>query len=368
LWQNSAFTLVELLVVIAIIGMLIALLLPAVQAAREAARRMQCSNHMKQWTLASHNHHDTYNQLPAARNKFSNFKATSDRFSAAVALFPFMEQTAHFESVSRMSNPWPYPLTYTTPEDPDGVAVRGISTLRCPSDSYGREPAINPGNTNRLQAVTNIGICYGDGANRLQQNDTGTGATAGDISTRGMFYWGDGRNMSFASDGTSNTLLISESAVASNGKSSFIRGGIARVPAIDAGSWTWSPGKCQAIPKSGRSFTVTSGTVEILEQWRHSRYLDGMVLYCGFNTIMPPNSPSCVKDQAETTSGFYTANSNHTGGVNVARLDGSGNFITDSIDTKGLPDSVQGGRLQGASPYGVWGALGTPQGGESVSL
>jgi prepilin-type processing-associated H-X9-DG protein len=96
--------------------------------------------------------------------------------------------------------------------------------------------------------------------------------------------------------------------------------------------------------------------------------LDGLVLYTGFNTIMPPNSPSCVKTTSEQTSGFYAVNSNHSGGVNAARVDGSVSFISDTIDTGGLPDSKQGRALTGSSPYGVWGALGTPDGGESKSL
>jgi len=77
---------------------------------------------------------------------------------------------------------------------------------------------------------------------------------------------------------------------------------------------------------------------------------------------------SCVRSSGESDNGFYTANSNHTGGVNVARLDGSVNFVSNSVDTNGLPAAQMGRFLQGASPYGVWGAMGTPQGGESRSL
>ena len=129
----------------------------------------------------------------------------------------------------------------------------------------------------------------------------------------------------------------------------------------------WEPQNCQAVPTKGGDFVVGTGAA-IQKQWRHSRYLDGRVLYSGFNTIMPPNGLSCVKNQTEITSGFYAANSNHTSGVNVARLDGSVNFVSNSVDTNGLPAAKQGKWLQGASPYGVWGAMGTPQGGESRSL
>src|SRR6187549_2591400 len=85
--KSAAFTLVELLVVIAIIGILVALLLPAVQAAREAARRTQCINNLKQIGLACHNYHDTHRVLPFGQG------GTGDRYSAITLLLPFMEQT-----------------------------------------------------------------------------------------------------------------------------------------------------------------------------------------------------------------------------------------------------------------------------------
>jgi type II secretory pathway pseudopilin PulG len=343
--------LVELLVVIAIIGVLIGLLLPAVQAARETARRMQCSNNMKQWVLAAHNYHDTHQSLPAARNLCHT---SLERFSATYLLLPFMEQQSIFDQI-RVTTTDPYPDTGNI--NGTEVVTKNISTLRCPSDSWGNEPSVTGSARNRLGAVGNIVISYGDGANRLQQNDTGL---VGDISSRGMFYWTSGKTMSIT-DGTSNTVLISESCVPSNISTNAIKGGIAVLSGIDLGSWIWSPSVCMTI-RNGQQF---SGTAHGF--WRCARYLDGMVLYTGFNTIMPPNSPSCVKNTSELTSGFYAANSNHTGGVNTARVDGSVSFISDTIDTNGLPDSIQGSYLTGPSPYGIWGALGTPYGGESIS-
>ncbi|MDR2170330.1 MAG: DUF1559 domain-containing protein, partial [Planctomycetaceae bacterium] len=347
------FTLVELLVVIAIIGVLIALLLPAVQAAREAARRLQCANNMKQWGLAAHNYHDTFESMPAARN---SCHTTGDRFSATYLLLPFMEQQSIFDAV-RATTTNPYPDTGMI--EATKAVTHSISTLRCPSDSYGNSPSITGAGLNRHGAVGNIVISYGDGANRLQQNDTGSD---GDISSRGMFYWSRGKNLSAVTDGTSNTILISESCVAIGIGTRNIKGGIASLSGIDIGSWIWSPSVCMAI-RNGQEFTGTPHNF-----WRCARYLDGMVLYTGFNTIMPPNTPSCVKVTNEAASGFYTANSNHSGGVNVTRVDGSVNFVSDTIDTNGLPDSIQGKNLTGQSPYGVWGALGTPSGGESKTL
>jgi prepilin-type processing-associated H-X9-DG protein len=100
---------------------------------------------------------------------------------------------------------------------------------------------------------------------------------------------------------------------------------------------------------------------------RGTRYLDALILYTGFVTIMPPNSPTCTLNSTEQIWGLFTATSNHTGGVNCGFADGSVRFVNDAVDTGGLPNAPQGSALTGESPYGVWGALGTPEGGESKS-
>lgn len=154
--KRDAFTLVELLVVIAIIGVLVGLLLPAVQAAREAARRMSCSNNFKQLGLAIHNYHSAYRQLPifsggtynGPGNAFT--PATGDNnfdLSALVGLMPFMEQQAIWEQIS---NPFLPPTGGTIPFQAMGPSpnmnlshhvaneytpwLTEIATLRCPSD------------------------------------------------------------------------------------------------------------------------------------------------------------------------------------------------------------------------------------------
>ena len=345
--------------------MLIALLLPAVQAAREAARRMQCSNNMKQWALASHNHHDTYGILPPMLSRSMHEAANRQlRFSATYRQLPFMEQSSLYDYASRLHNPWPhndidYPGGNATSGtnaagDREGVLARNIATLRCPSDAHGTTPSALY--DFQSQAVINYMVCRGDGSIGFLH---ATSTTA----SRGMFYFAEERGLEFASDGTSNTLLVSETVVPSSRGSKQIRGGMVVVGAIDAGDWNHRYSLCMNAPKEGKTFTGTA-----LNEWRGARFLDGGPMYSNFSTIMPPNSLACAFSSREDPYGSYTPNSNHSGGVNAARVDGSVSFITDSIDTNGLPDARNGSNLTGASPYGVWGAMGTPQGGESRSL
>lgn len=124
--RKPAFTLVELLVVIAIIGILIALLLPAVQAAREAARRMQCTNHLKQLGVALHNYHDVHHALPY------NATSTRGRRSWAVALWPFMEQTAMFDAC-HFANTWTWDIDESIHYANWRLHEFSVPTYYCPS-------------------------------------------------------------------------------------------------------------------------------------------------------------------------------------------------------------------------------------------
>ncbi|MGL4593332.1 MAG: DUF1559 domain-containing protein [Thermoguttaceae bacterium] len=149
-----AFTLVELLVVIAIIGVLIALLLPAVQAAREAARRMQCSNGMKQFVLAMHNYHDTLNVLPpGCINTSSSGTTQFGVIGSHMFLMPFIEQGFRYDGWVAQG----YPGAHSNP--PAGTTWGWLSgsipPLRCPSDSNGNmSNYYNTGNSARQNIMT----------------------------------------------------------------------------------------------------------------------------------------------------------------------------------------------------------------------
>jgi prepilin-type N-terminal cleavage/methylation domain-containing protein/prepilin-type processing-associated H-X9-DG protein len=197
--RSSGFTLVELLVVIAIIGILIALLLPAVQAAREAARRSQCTNNMKQIGLALHNYHDTYKTFPAGfLYRGGNGKCN---YGWNVAIMPFMEQQPFYDQLDPGTIP-----CYDRYKAGASAADRALlqtpfDTLRCPSDD-GPELAlnINFGGSNRFRvAVSNYVASCGYGDRPTKDDECG-----------GVFYGNSWKKFADIKDGTTNTFAVGE--------------------------------------------------------------------------------------------------------------------------------------------------------------
>ena len=402
-----AFTLVELLVVIAIIGILIALLLPAVQAAREAARRMQCSNHFKQFGLALHNYHDAMKAFPAATSAQGTgvgfFVGTSTdnrngngeyRWSAHSHVLPFMEQSARYEAVC-------YVASLTGPRQPrayDGCDPGGnrgttdawndyggycdpgtegarmlnaatcgtISTLLCPSDGNSSSPGRNYG------ARTNIMASHGDAMNANQWASSEAGADF-KCGRRGVFAGHTWNGIHSISDGTSNTILAAEGVTCDNtaAQSTSVKGGIR-----SSGN---TPLECSTGGRDPLSRNTLAGPFPTLVQngLRGHWYAYGAAEITGFCTVLRPNDVNCTAGIGQW--GIYTAQSFHTGGVNVLLGDASVTFVSDTIDngnlvwpgtTTPVPNNGGTGGMDavGQSPFGVWGAMGTIRGGESKSL
>jgi type II secretory pathway pseudopilin PulG len=342
-------------VVIAIIGILIALLLPAVQAAREAARRMQCSNNMKQSVLALHNYQDAYKAFPASRSWFGT--GTDAYWGPTAKILPYMEQGALYNDLQVI--PQSGTNRFETWAKNDVYKIK-IATLLCPSDNNSKNPYEGYG-------ASNVVYSFGDG----MWDHNGVGNT---ISSRMIFSPAVWKDLAGCVDGTSNTVAVSETVVANVQSSRDIRGGVAQVASADNGSNGGPMGKCGlgalVDPNNRRSLKSAQALVthskignESSSNLRGGRFQDGRGIYQGFHTVLPPNFPSCSHAVgAEDSWGLYSANSNHTGGVNVGVFDGSVHFISDTIDCNG---ASAGQVTSGQSPYGVWGALGSPNGGES---
>ncbi len=401
--KRRAFTLVELLVVIAIIGVLVGLLLPAVQAAREAARRMSCSNNFKQLGLAVHNYHSAYKQLPqhsggtgwtdvttggatggGYRNPAVNPPGHNRlQLSIFVGMTPFFEQQALWEQISNpfvstnVAATWnpmgPTPEVYSL----GNHANRGqydpwlteIPTLRCPSD---------PGVGLPAHGRTNYGACLGDALHRTQNgltSNNGVRPTSGvaqnvRASCRGVFVAGQVTKFRDILDGLSNTVMMGELTTDLGDydiTTTFM-------PAITAafGDPRDNPSMCKVAynPARPRFWDPTYQTVidaqSGVEERRGYKWAAQAPIYSGVYTILPPNNGLCGANNPESF-GVYSPSSRHQGGAHVCMADGAVVFLTDSIeagDSTAMPvrlGNVPPNAVPGAqSPYGLWGCARYP--------
>jgi len=358
MYRLRAFTLVELLVVIAIIGILIALLLPAVQAAREAARRMQCSNNFKQWGLGLHNHHDAHQTFPG-------LEKVDDRDSRPSGinffLLPYMEQTARYDAM--LSTFGPKSTNYVDWWHIEAIPATAepLATLLCPSDGDSKKPA--PGAVWNQVARTNIVCNLGDYAYApfaVGHNSRVRGMFVQDIKPVERLTFGS------ISDGSSNTIGASERLTCSIDGDGDRKRGVLSPPGIDPG-WLQQtvhgrPSDCILEAQKPEHFpTLRTQSIWYLPG---SQAFVGYAVTCGFNTVIKPNGVSCYAGWGTI---YINANSNHTGGVNVLLMDGSVQFVSETVDTGGT-DAEKGQVLSGPSNYGVWGAMGSYKGGESKHL
>lgn len=390
--RPRGFTLVELLVVIAIIGVMVGLLLPAVQAAREAARRMSCSNNMKQLGLGVHNYHAAYNQLPMqATGTFRQNDNGNEvgppghnrrQLSFLVGLLPFVEQQALWEQIS---NPYGFAANGVTPVSPPYQAmgpapyvgayrpwITEVSTFRCPSD-----PGFSPPGLGR----TNYACCIGDA---VQHQENGywrfnggqweqSHITQARASMRGVFIYRYATGFRDILDGTANTVMLGEIATdlgdrdvrttASQNNNYFPTGVRASANACDA----------QRDPQRPQFWATTGVSIDGDQTRRRgARWAYAGPLFTSFATMNPPNGYVCFGGDW-STAGQASTSSRHQGGAHVVMADGAVKFITDSIEAgnqaqqnvfEGSTVSPPGSR----SPYGLWGALGTRGGKETVSV
>jgi len=318
-FRPRGFTLVELLVVIAIIGVMVGLLLPAVQAAREAARRMSCGNNFKQLGLGLHNYHAAYDTLPmhgtgpksavaapAQQNWWSNLDTSAHwRLSALVGLTPFIEQQALWEQISN-------PLVGRTDRAITGVGIlpswpamgptpqqiqyppwaTDISTLRCPSDPGTGLPALGR---------TNYALCLGDSIEWAHQGvgDYGNPSNSGyarraRAANRGVFAAHTKLGFRDILDGTSNTVAMGEIPTDLGDRDN--RTMQTRNPNVQANQFNnpkWCADQGQIDPLRPRFWNTIGLTFENASNARGYRWADFFVTNTGCFTILPPNSELC---------------------------------------------------------------------------
>ncbi|MDR0870623.1 MAG: DUF1559 domain-containing protein [Planctomycetaceae bacterium] len=394
--KRYAFTLVELLVVIAIIGVLIALLLPAVQAAREAARRMQCTNNVKQICLSVHNFIDTNQRLPnnggdailmsvqpangPAKMGWQGGAGTRvdgvDQYSVFFLLLPYIEQSALYGEIMGYVTGATYPLPGGWGDYiPNPTAGRDnlangkldpfhnpVAGFLCPSDGIVLR-SITSGRTGQ--------ICY-----RLNRGDWMVGDSWGENRVlRGTARCAGWNNDPFGeitlasiSDGTSNTMYLSESLVDELVATRVYVHSIAQSVDIH--------GKAAINCLNARGDTEFSAAVTGVCAGKGHRWGDRRSSMTGFHAALPPNSPSCSSTGDDTGCVLIAASSNHPGGVNVGLCDGAVKFVSATINC-GEIDKVLGASLghtgeghqwKGPTTHGVWGSVATPAGKESESL
>jgi len=323
---KPGFTLVELLVVIAIIGVLVALLLPAVQAAREAARRTQCRNNLKQMGLSLHNYESAYQQFPGLG------ASSQTSFSVQARLLPYVEQ-ANLQDLIDFDQPLMLGSggsQYLNPAQ-TAAAATSVSLLLCPSDPGDQTNLRIPrgGQPDETWANHNYMMNLGSG--------TGLSYDAGNSGTDGLFFYLSETTFADITDGSSNTIAIAESCrgisnyVVSDPNAVDARKAYANVsssfrpagPGVSAGGnppAIENPDLNNVIATSDTSWSTDRGFSWI---WgREHRTLVG-----GYH---PPNSS--IPDVAAHGRGWFAARSYHPGGVQVCLVDGSSRFISETID------------------------------------
>jgi len=383
--NRRGFTLIELLVVIAIIAVLIALLLPAVQSAREAARRIQCTNNIKQIGLAMHNYHTANNSFPpgvaASFNTLNPGCIAWSGWSAQSMMLNYMEQSPIYNACNFMIDPFSTSLSPLV----NGTAVyTKISSFLCPSDGNAGSVGGNTSLTQSNQVDTTLINNYyaSEGTTTYIDNVLGNGSTPATCpgpnpgqpanqGSTGVFWYSVSYGIQSITDGTSNTVAFSEGLTGSNGstRQNYTTGVNQNGPSGYYDVWqtigtipATAPGATMAAWLQGcnTNFATASAATQSLSTNRGWLWSWGMETMTMFNTIVPPNSTqfpwaSCRNGclgcdvQSADHGNITPATSNHPGGCNVLMADGHVQFIKSSISMN------------------TWWQLGTRANGEVIS-
>lgn len=341
--NRSAFTLIELLVVIAIIAILVAILLPAVQQAREAARRSQCKNNLKQMGLALQNYHDVYMIFPA-RQAGGGPNNHEDGFNHVASphwrILPFMDEAARFEAIQTkeltgvINKPWNGQPELQT----------DVSGFLCPSD-------INHDGDNLTS--NNYRYCTGVMARRERVARDYIRGWGGRRDATGVFGLHTTTQIRDIIDGTSNTVLVAERIQGINANKRLIKWGSGNVGGLNDGATDGvdptDPAQLRtlrALCESGID-SADPSRYTTPPNWNRNRAFDGGYYFTGFSTLIPPNGASCHQNNGwDRAHAIISASSQHPGVAQALMGDGRVLAIPETIDET------------------VWWALGTKAGNE----
>jgi prepilin-type N-terminal cleavage/methylation domain-containing protein/prepilin-type processing-associated H-X9-DG protein len=319
--RRKAFTLIELLVVIAIIGILIALLLPAVQKIREAAARIQCANNLHQLGLAAHNFHDSNNRFPSAVNiPYTVPVANGNCPTAPIpgkyisffqALLPYVEQGPLYNTFDFTHDQYTNAATLNSP------ANQIVKTYLCPSDAAPQHTTY----------TTTTGVTYYFAANTYVANSGIVGFYTSSMDQTGIFYINSSVTMTSISDGTSNTLMFGErNRIDPNLDVVYGHGNPPQADYFEEHSgWAWT----NSLP----GFDYLGGATQPIN-WK-------------FPAVT--SDPGFVFEDQR----FSTYGSGHTAGANFCFADGSVHFLTQSVPVVVLAQlsTRAGGEVIDSSQY-----------------
>jgi prepilin-type processing-associated H-X9-DG protein len=277
-------------------------------------------------------------------------------------LLPFMEMTARYNEFLAHNDDADFNIVRINDKASHQFASESVSVLNCPSDSNVKNfcPAVG-GDAGRQVTQCNLVISRGDGMCHTE-HDYGGPSKAADYGTwsprsRSMFNRRDWKGINSCTDGTSQTIAVSETATINSLGSKNVIGGI-RVSTVGM-QVSGNHINCA----NARNGTELTGTMA-LAVFRGGSWMFGCAAWTGFHTVNPPNTPACIRNDTYIDWGLFPPSSRHPGGVNSAFFDGSGRFMSETIDFGGSSAEQV---FDGESQFGVWGSLGTPSGGETKS-